>query len=190
MLCSIWLAGSLLPCCDVLSLLVLLISLPLPHYRCLTTALLCVVAIIVALLLPLTTAAVLALSAAAVWLHCERGGSLLGIAAAPASMQEASPPSKQIAREARQGQARLPAECHAGREPEVETTNSLTAVPRYVRRQSEPSIAPPLLALHCESRAIQASVRCLQLPFALGDSPFEVPHGAEAEAHCLELLMK
>ena len=74
MLCSTWLAGSLLPCCDVVSLLVLLISLPLPHYLCLTTALLCVIA----------------LSAVAVWLHCERGSSLL--AGAEASMQVASPP--------------------------------------------------------------------------------------------------
>ena len=49
---SIWLVGSLLPCCDVMSLLVLLISLPLPRYLCLTTALLCVIA----------------LSAVAVWL--------------------------------------------------------------------------------------------------------------------------
>ena len=93
MLCSIWLAGSLLTCCDAMSLLVLLMSLPLPHYRCLTTALLCVIA----------------LSAFAVWLYCERGSSLLGLAGAPASMDVASHPSEQVAREARQGQARLPA---------------------------------------------------------------------------------
>jgi hypothetical protein len=104
-------------------------------------------------------------------------------------MQEAGPPSKKIAREARQGQARLPAERHAGREPKVEATHSLTAVPRYVRRQSEKSIAPALTAPHCHASAIQASVRCLELPFALGDSPLQVPHGAEAEAVVsLELL--
>jgi len=157
-----------------MSLLVLLISLPLPHYRCLTTALLCVIA----------------LSAFAVWLHCERGSSLLGLAGAPASMDVASPPSEQVAREARQGEACLPAQCHASREPEVEATLALAAVPPYIAGQSEPFILPALTAanrLPCES---ELGIGRLQLPFALTRRVFDVSQGAGGEpVLLLELLM-
>ena len=144
--CAIWLAGSLLPRCDVMSLLVLLISLPLPRYLCLTTALLCVIA----------------LSAVAVWLHGERASSLLG---PPASMKVASPPSEQVAREARQGEAYLPAQRHAGREPEVKAALALGAVPPYVSGQSEPFILPALTAANRLPCGRELSVRRLELPF-------------------------
>jgi len=70
-------------------------------------------------------------------------------------MQEAGSPCEQIAREARQGEACLPAEGHKGRQPELKTALALAAVPRYVFRRSEEAVRPALIAPHCNSIAVQ-----------------------------------